>query len=164
MKPDNPNKGQNPFSQNNRKIFLATLAVLLVIGIIFFIYHSRTWVNPPTEPTIEIPAGKAVSPADPQIKDGTHVQTGLAASEGLYVVIGTCTACHSSALILQNRYSREGWQERIVWMQETQGLWDLGENEDIILDYLATNYAPEKSQGRRRPLNNIQWYELKEQK
>ena len=44
-------------------------------------------------------------------------------------------------------------------MQETQKLWDLGENEDIILDYLAEHYAPEDI-GRRKNLENIEWYEL----
>jgi hypothetical protein len=39
----------------------------------------------------------------------------------------------------------------IRWMQETQGLWPLGENEVPVLDYLATNYGP-VNVGRRRPL------------
>lgn len=45
----------------------------------------------------------------------------------------------------------------IVWMQETQKLWDLGENEDKILDYLATYLGPEKK-GRRAPLEVEEWY------
>jgi hypothetical protein len=36
-------------------------------------------------------------------------------------------------------------------MQEKQGLWQLGENEDKILDYLSTYYGPKKS-FRRAPL------------
>jgi hypothetical protein len=39
----------------------------------------------------------------------------------------------------------------IRWMQDTQGLWPLGEDEDLVLDYLAANYGP-LSAGRRRPL------------
>ena len=46
-------------------------------------------------------------------------------------------------------------------MQETQNLWDLGKNEDIIVKYLATYYAPEKK-GRRQNLTNIEWYVLEE--
>ena len=45
-------------------------------------------------------------------------------------------------------------------MQESQGLWDLGENEPIILDYLAEYYAPEERASRRQPLGTIEWYEL----
>ena len=35
----------------------------------------------------------------------------------------------------------EGWKEMIVWMQETQGLLDLGEDELPILKYLAKNFC-----------------------
>ena len=59
----------------------------------------------------------------------------------------------------QNRATRDGWKDIIVWMQETQKLWDLGDNEPLILDYLGKNYAPNKK-GRRQNLKNIEWYEL----
>ena len=98
----------------------------------------------------------------PQIVNGKDVQTGLLEGKGLQTVITSCTACHSSKLITQNRLTREEWHKKIVWMQETQGLWDLGKNEAVILDYLAENYAPQQTGGRRAPLRNIQWYELKD--
>ena len=85
--------------------------------------------------------------------------TGLVIDEGFQLVKGNCTPCHSARLITQNRASREGWKEMIQWMQETQNLWPLGQNEEIILDYLAKNYAPGKT-GRRAPLKDIEWYEL----
>ena len=56
--------------------------------------------------------------------------------------------------------SKERWLATIRWMQETQNLWDLGENETAIVNYLAKNYAPNKV-GRRQNLTNIDWYELK---
>jgi len=64
-------------------------------------------------------------------------------------------------LVTQNRATREGWKEMIIWMQATQGLQDLGENEKPILDYLAKHYAPEEL-GRRANLNvdEIEWYIL----
>ncbi|MEK6478230.1 hypothetical protein WJR50_11865 [Catalinimonas sp. 4WD22] len=92
--------------------------------------------------------------------DSIDQATGLVVDESLPLVVGNCTGCHSAKLITQNRASREGWKSMIVWMQETQKLWDLGENEDEILDYLAEHYAPEQ-QGRRENLQNIQWYDLK---
>ncbi len=93
------------------------------------------------------------------IKDGIHVPTGLIDDVNLDLVISNCTACHSAKLITQNRSSREGWLSMIRWMQENQKLWDLGENEGAILDYLAKNYAPQRK-GRRAPLTNIEWYDL----
>lgn len=77
--------------------------------------------------------------------------TGLVADEGFEQVRAQCTACHSALLITQNRSDRDGWLQMIRWMQETQGLWPLGENEPIILDYLARNYGPIET-GRRKPL------------
>ena len=98
----------------------------------------------------------------PKFVDGKDVASGLLDGKGLAVVKANCLGCHSAKLVTQNRFTREGWHQKIVWMQETQGLWDLGENEPIILDYLAEHYAPEERASRRQPLTNIKWYELKE--
>ncbi|GAB3273092.1 hypothetical protein GCM10027347_45210 [Larkinella harenae] len=88
--------------------------------------------------------------------------TGLVADEHLTLVVAQCTACHSSKLILQNRFTRDGWKEKIRWMQRTQKLWDLGESEPVILDYLVKYYGPEQKafDGRRRPLPPVSWYKL----
>ncbi len=94
-----------------------------------------------------------------EIVDGVHVATGFVVDEGYQTVIATCTACHSAKLVTQNRANKEGWKKMIVWMQETQNLWELGESEEIIINYLAKNYAP-KEAGRRANLVNIEWYEL----
>lgn len=93
------------------------------------------------------------------IENGIHVASGLKVGDALHLVISNCTACHSSKLITQNRASKEGWLSMIRWMQETQNLWSLGENEKPILEYLSKHYAPEKK-GRRQPLENIEWYDL----
>lgn len=92
-------------------------------------------------------------------KSGIDKNSGLIIDDGYEIVNGTCSACHSISLVTQNSATREGWKDLIVWMQETQKLWDLGENEELILDYLEKNYAP-KEQGRRAPLKDIDWYEL----
>ena len=93
------------------------------------------------------------------IENGVHLRTGFVEGEGLMTVVNNCTNCHSAKLVTQNRMSREGWEATIRWMQETQNLWDLGNNEEIILNYLASYYAPEKK-GRRQNLDNIEWYDL----
>ncbi|MBL4593223.1 MAG: monoheme cytochrome C [Flavobacteriales bacterium] len=97
--------------------------------------------------------------AESLIENGIDLESGLIVDEGYEVVRGTCGACHSLSLVTQNSATREGWKDVIVWMQKTQKLWDLGESEVVILDYLEKNYAP-KEQGRRASLKNIEWYEL----
>jgi len=78
-------------------------------------------------------------------------QTGLVIDSGFELVKANCTACHSAALVTQNRMSRDTWLETIRWMQQTQGLWPLGTNEPMILDYLAKHYNPTDT-GRRKSL------------
>ena len=93
------------------------------------------------------------------IEQGIHVASGLIAAEGYELVNQNCGNCHSYKLVTQNRNTKEGWLETIRWMQETQKLWDLGENEDPLLNYLSTNYGPEET-GRRKQLVVTEWYQL----
>ena len=78
-------------------------------------------------------------------------KTGLVIAPGFEQVRAQCTACHSARLVTQNRADRDGWLDMIRWMQASQGLWPLGNDEGLILDYLAANYGP-ISVGRRPPL------------
>ncbi|WP_439559232.1 hypothetical protein [Dyadobacter sp.] len=89
-------------------------------------------------------------------------ESGLAVGENMFLVKAQCTICHSSKLILQSQFDRDKWIERIRWMQRTQKLWDLGETEKPILDYLVEHYGPVKSgfDGRRLPLPQQSWYKL----
>lgn len=98
---------------------------------------------------------------DDKIENGIHVRTGLIDAEGLMEVVYNCTNCHSSKLVIQNRMNKERWMATIRWMQETQNLADLGKNEEIIVNYLVTNYPP-TAKGRREILSNIEWYPLKD--
>lgn len=95
------------------------------------------------------------------VKNGIHVRTGLKADKNVKLIISSCTTCHSAKLITQNRATRTGWKTMIRWMQETQGLQDLGSDEPAILDYLAKYYAPEEV-GRRANLDltEVEWYIL----
>ncbi len=47
-------------------------------------------------------------------------------------------------------------------MAEKQKLWNLGDNEKPILDYLEKYYGPDSVQVafRRPPLRDIVWYKL----
>lgn len=81
----------------------------------------------------------------------TDPATGLVIDEGFDIVKAWCTACHSARLITQAGKTRAGWIDSIRWMQENQGLWDLGDKEPLILDYLSANYGVPKSGGQQRP-------------
>lgn len=92
----------------------------------------------------------------------TDPETGLAVDASLPLIKAHCTACHSSKLILQNKFTREGWLGKIRWMQKNHKLWDLGPSEPTVLDYLVKYYGPVKQpfDGRRRPLEKVEWYKL----
>lgn len=144
-------------------IFIFCICWILQDGLfpdLFKPAHDLTELNgEETEPLISESYPAAVSLDSADIENGIHLPTGLIVDTGVEDVMTTCGACHSLDLVTQNRATREGWKEIIVWMQETQKLWDLGAKEDIILDYLAKNYAPE-NEGRRRNLIVEEWYEL----
>ena len=75
--------------------------------------------------------------SDLEGKEESYYQ-GLPPGEGFDLVLENCTACHSTDIIRENYMSRQAWDKTITWMQQKQGLWELGEtNRKIILDYLA---------------------------
>ena len=91
-------------------------------------------------------------------------ETGMIDDPNLMMVKAQCTACHSSKLILQHRFTRAGWLDRIRWMQQYHKLWDLGESEKVVLDYLETHYSPANPLNnnvfRQKPLPAATWYKL----
>lgn len=134
------------------------LAVLLVVGsgltAIYFINADFG------EAPVEASTGGRTAAPKPAIVDGIDTESGLVAEGDYLIVKGSCLSCHSGKLITQNRMSRDSWLTTIRWMQETQNLGPLYDNEDKILDYLEKYYSPKKK-GRRARLANIDWYELK---
>jgi hypothetical protein len=137
------------------KLLLVFFTFLIVVVLGFSIFLNEYYKEP-------IPENYTITPVEVDedlIENGIHVRTGFVEGEGLMAVINNCTNCHSAKLVTQNRMSKEGWIATIQWMQETQNLWDLGGNEEVIVNYLAVHYAPMKK-GRREGLTNIEWYEL----
>ena len=93
-------------------------------------------------------AGNAAAGAEAPI----DAASGLKIDTGWNDVRAHCGACHSYALVTQQRADRPTWQGWIRWMQETQNLWQFDPaTEDRILDYLAKNYPPRANQ-RRAPI------------
>ncbi len=156
---------EQALKQARRTITFAS--ILIVTAVIFTVqltYFPRFFSAP--DKNITVLDTSAVDPMlvtmnlnPDEIENGIHTPTGLIVDDGVDIVIRTCGACHSLDLVTQNKADRKGWKDIIVWMQETQGLWDLGATEDVILTYLAKNYAP-VDEGRRRNLEVTEWYEL----
>lgn len=149
---------ENDFSRIMRRVSqtlkaaFTAITILLLLMIFLVVQNFR---KTPSKPALAGP------PTLPTVMDGIHTGSGLIDGPGLHLVVQNCTSCHSAKLITQNRMSIDGWRSTIRWMQETQNLWDLGADEETILQYLASNYAPRKG-GRRRSLGKIDWYKMKE--
>ena len=133
-------------------IGFAALLILLTAAV-FLLLESDTASTGPG------PSEQAGGDDWNRIENGIHVRTGLKEDEGLMTVVTHCTPCHSAQLVTQNRMNEERWNATIRWMQETQNLWDLGENQKVIVDYLVRNYPPTEK-GRRENLKDIEWYDL----
>ena len=155
-------ENQDQFRQQVKYLY-RSLAFLLV-GFVVFISLTVAYVNDPSifDAKEDTMVGVAEEEVDPDlIVDGVHVRTGLIEAEGLMTVVNNCTNCHSAKLVTQNRMSAERWDATIRWMQQTQNLWDLGDQQEVIVNYLVTNY-PVKAKGRRMALTDIDWYELED--
>ncbi len=153
-----------------KKLYRLMLSIFILFGIIaaMLIYLmadptlSAFKSDDSVEGYVTVPEKNQIDPSNQdfdKIENGVHVRTGFVEGEGLMLVVNNCTNCHSAKLVTQNRMSKERWLATIRWMQETQNLWDLGNNEETIVSYLAEHYAPVQK-GRRQNLANIEWYEL----
>ncbi|WP_295983883.1 monoheme cytochrome C [uncultured Algibacter sp.] len=154
---------EEAFGAQVKKVYrlLMLLFALFVItggGLIYYMVNPGVFDFMSKAETVAV-APKEVD--EDRIENGIHVRTGLVDAEGLMTVVNNCTNCHSSKLVTQNRMNTERWNETIKWMQETQNLWGLGKNQEVIVNYLVTNYPPIKK-GRRMVLTDIDWYELED--
>ncbi len=155
------------FKQQARAIYRLMLLVLFFMaitaaGVVYLVSNPDLSSFRSGSADMEYVEIKEVEEDDfDKIVNGIHQRTGLVEAEGLMAVVNNCTNCHSALLITQNRMNHERWLTTIRWMQETQNLWDLGKNEEIIINYLVSNYPPEKK-GRRASLKDIEWYEYQE--
>ncbi|MEJ2162699.1 MAG: monoheme cytochrome C [Robiginitalea sp.] len=145
----------------SRMMGIIFIMFLLVGGLLVYLMVDPTLSAFRPAPEMATMASMEAEDDFDKIENGIHVRTGFVEGEGLMTVVNNCTNCHSAKLVTQNRMGADGWRATIKWMQETQNLWDLGKNEDIIVTYLATHYAPQKK-GRRQNLSNIDWYVLEE--
>ena len=116
------------------------------------------------DPTARPGATGSINPLAPGVRpqttdsaapryDANDEYSGLPRTEGVDTVLAQCTYCHSAALVMQQRLSRERWDERVDWMIAERGMPepDAGDRK-AILDYLAEHFsdrtAPTASQAK----------------
>lgn len=167
--PQKRNPLQTKLWLNNFSL-LMTIVKVFIFGICLFLLYtifgdSFNFQKMPIQTSNRANNPIAVDDDWDKVENGVHLQTGLIYDAHFDIVRANCTACHSGKLVAQNRATRAGWLQMIRWMQETQGLWDLGINEPKILDYLAKNYAP-TAVGRRTNIEvaAVEWYILELEK
>jgi len=94
-------------------------------------------------------SGAVQSSEDTPVRDP---DTGLIIAPGWELVSAHCGACHSHALVTAQRGDADFWRSTIRWMQKTQNLWQIPEDQEAtLIGYLATHYN-ETDWGRRPPL------------
>ena len=86
-------------------------------------------------------------------------------AEGNWKLIkANCNVCHSERLLTQQQLDRENWSKAIKRMQTRENLWDLGDNESKVLDYLSTYYGtsskPKTQRVRRAQLKQVSFTPL----
>ena len=76
------------------------------------------------------------------IFDPTDDYWGLPRSDDVDLVAAYCGACHSLAIVMQQRQSAEGWNYLLNWMTEKQGMAPLlAEDRAAILAYLTREFG-----------------------
>jgi hypothetical protein len=58
-------------------------------------------------------------------------------------VTTACTECHESRIILQQRLSKPAWTKEVDKMIKWGAVVDAGDR-DAFIDYLSTNFSPDK--------------------
>jgi hypothetical protein len=139
------------------RLFLRVFVLLVISGsgLTYYLFNPDLFDSNSKSEMAMVP----IELDEDRVENGIHVRTGLVDAEGLMLVVNNCTNCHSAKLVTQNRMTAERWNVTIEWMQETQNLWDLGGNQELIVNYLVRNYPP-IAKGRRMALTDIEWYEL----
>ncbi|HDZ05867.1 hypothetical protein LCGC14_0122930 [marine sediment metagenome] len=162
MKKHTNEKLKLAFQELYRKIILVSAIIAIgAIALVYFMVDPSLSAFKKDKPETEIVTIPTREDDFDKIENGIHLRTGFVEAPGMMETVQNCTNCHSSKLVIQNRMDEERWKSTIKWMQETQNLWDLGENEEVIINYLVTNYPPSKK-GRREVLTDIEWYQLEE--
>lgn len=87
----------------------------------------------------------APSPDASARPEGNPELDGLPDAPGAEETFYMCSACHSIALVKQQRLSDARWDYLWTWMIEEQGMADPGEElRETILGYLKEHYSSQR--------------------
>ncbi|MCZ7676503.1 MAG: cytochrome C-552 [Roseovarius sp.] len=91
-----------------------------------------------------VPGASTQTPAAPAAEPDPELGN-LPAGPGAEDTYYQCVACHSTAIIRQQRLSDERWDYLWKWMVEEQGMFEPDEEtRDSILTYLKTHFSSER--------------------
>jgi len=143
------------------------LATLTLFGVKGSIEHRATpEAHPPTAAALSFQREQAVATerAEGQrrqaaalaaIQRPAETEDVLPEGEARADVFGTCTACHSTAIIRRSHFRRDQWDELMTWMTERHNMNPLeGERREQIVDYLARNFGAQQAPRGRNPFLN----------
>ena len=89
----------------------------------------------PLVPSVSLVPTAGAGPLNPDFGN-------LPDTEGVDVVYYACTACHSTALMTQQRLSRERWDYVLTWMVDSQNMNEPSpEDRETMLTYLTRHYG-----------------------
>ncbi|CTQ33263.1 hypothetical protein [Jannaschia rubra] len=98
----------------------------------------RPAANPLAPPTSAPASAAPAVETDPELG---NLPVGPGAEDTYY----QCVACHSTAIIRQQRLTDERWDYLWTWMIEEQGMYEPEpETTDVILTYLKTHFSSER--------------------
>ena len=87
-------------------------------------------------------AGRGLAPPAGAAYDPSDEWQGLPEGEGREEVYFNCIACHSTAIVQQQRMNQTVWQRTLTRMVEEMGMPALPEDEhELVIEYLVEHFG-----------------------
>jgi hypothetical protein len=100
--------------------FLPVVVALLFVALSSSPFLARAQNPDPSKPTADLPPGAMQARATT-----------------------TCTECHEARIILQQRLTKAAWTKEVDKMMKWGAVVDASDR-DALIDYLSTNFSPDK--------------------
>ena len=119
-------------SHNSARIFSVTVVAIVLAGLAVVALRAQGWQpSVPTEALQNPPPVRFKSYDD------------LPAGDMKQKATTACTECHEARIILQQRLSKAAWTKEVDKMIKWGALVDT-QDHDLLIDYLSTNFSPDK--------------------